>query len=65
LIIKVPERKLMYVFLANTPALNDRYDIIGDLDPSPWAREFLDAFMPTNDRCAGAEQRLVLRTAWV
>jgi CubicO group peptidase (beta-lactamase class C family) len=45
LIIKVPERKLTYVVLANTPALNDRYDIIGDLNNSPWAREFLDAFV--------------------
>ena len=45
LIIKVPERGLTYIVLANTSALNESYDIIGNLRNSPWAREFLDAIV--------------------
>jgi CubicO group peptidase (beta-lactamase class C family) len=46
LIVKVPERGLTYVVLANTDALSSRYPLgDGRLDTSPWAREFLDAFV--------------------
>ncbi|HUR91492.1 MAG TPA: serine hydrolase domain-containing protein [Gemmatimonadaceae bacterium] len=45
LIIKVPERGLTYVVLANTSGLSESIDIIGNLRNSPWAREFLDAIV--------------------
>ena len=45
LIIKVPERGLTYVVLANTAGLSEPYNLVGDLRSSPWAREFLDAFV--------------------
>lgn len=45
LIIKVPDRGLTYIVLANTSGLSESYDIIGDLRNSPWAREFLDAIV--------------------
>ncbi|MEP7347983.1 MAG: serine hydrolase domain-containing protein, partial [Gemmatimonadaceae bacterium] len=45
LIIKVPERGLTYIVLANTSGISEPYDIVGDLRNSPWAREFLDAFV--------------------
>ena len=45
LIIKVPERGLTYIVLANTSGLSESYDIIGNLRNSPWAREFLDAIV--------------------
>ena len=45
LIVRVPDRGLTYVVLANTSALSQPYDIVGDVRNSPWAREFLDAFV--------------------
>ncbi|MBC7791993.1 MAG: beta-lactamase family protein [Anaerolineae bacterium] len=46
LIIKVPERDLTFVVLANTDALSQAYPLgAGKLESSPWAREFLDAFV--------------------
>jgi CubicO group peptidase (beta-lactamase class C family) len=46
LIIKVPERQLTFVVLANSDALSAPYRLgAGDLGSSPWAREFLDAFV--------------------
>jgi CubicO group peptidase (beta-lactamase class C family) len=46
LIIKVPERQLTFVVLANTDGLSAPYRLgTGELETSPWAREFLDAFV--------------------
>jgi CubicO group peptidase (beta-lactamase class C family) len=46
LIIKVPDRQLTFVVLANTDALSAPYRLgAGALESSPWAREFLDAFV--------------------
>jgi CubicO group peptidase (beta-lactamase class C family) len=46
LIIKVPDRGLTFVVLANTDALSSRYPLgSGQLDTSPWARLFLDTFV--------------------
>jgi CubicO group peptidase (beta-lactamase class C family) len=45
LIIKVPDRGLTFVVLANSDALSSRYPLgAGRLETSPWARAFLDAF---------------------
>jgi CubicO group peptidase (beta-lactamase class C family) len=46
LIIKVPDRGLAFVVLANTDGLSSPYPLgAGKLDTSPWAREFLDTFV--------------------
>ena len=46
LIIKVPDRALTFVVLANTDGLSSPYQLgAGKLDSSPWAREFLDTFV--------------------
>jgi CubicO group peptidase (beta-lactamase class C family) len=46
LIIKVPDRQLTFIVLANTDGLSAPYRLgAGDLASSPWAREFLDAFV--------------------
>lgn len=46
LIIKVPERGLTFVLLANTDGLSSPYPLgQGKLESSPWARAFLDAFV--------------------
>lgn len=46
LIVKVPDRGLTFVVLANTDELSSPYQLgAGRLDTSPWAREFLDAFV--------------------
>lgn len=46
LIIKVPDRQLTFIVLANTEALSAPYRLgAGELESSPWAREFLDAFV--------------------
>jgi len=46
LIVKVPERNLTFVVLANTDELSGPYQLgEGRLDTSPWARAFLDAFV--------------------
>ena len=46
LIIKVPDRQLTFIVLANTDGLSAPYRLgAGDLGSSPWAREFLDAFV--------------------
>jgi CubicO group peptidase (beta-lactamase class C family) len=46
LIIKVPDRELTFVLLANTAALSERTQLgSGLLETSPWAREFLDRFV--------------------
>jgi CubicO group peptidase (beta-lactamase class C family) len=46
LIVKVPERNLTFIVLANTDALSGPYQLgAGRLDTSPWAREFLEAFV--------------------
>jgi len=46
LIVKVPERNLTFVVLANTDALSGPYQLgAGRLETSPWAREFLEAFV--------------------
>jgi CubicO group peptidase (beta-lactamase class C family) len=46
LIVKVPDRGFTFVVLANSDALTSRYPLAaGRLDTSPWAREFLDAFV--------------------
>jgi CubicO group peptidase (beta-lactamase class C family) len=46
LIIKVPDRGLTFVVLANTDALSSRYPLgSGQLETSPWARLFLDTFV--------------------
>lgn len=49
LIIKVPDRQLTFVLLANTEDLSAPYALAaGKLEQSPWAREFLDAFVIGN-----------------
>ena len=49
LIIKVPDRQLTFVLLANTEALSAPYALAaGHLEQSPWAREFLDTFVVGN-----------------
>ena len=49
LIIKVPDRQLTFVVLANSDALSSRYALAtGHLEQSPWARAFLDAFVIGN-----------------
>lgn len=46
LIIKVPDRGLTFVVLANTDALSSPYQLgQGKLETSPWARLFLDTFV--------------------
>jgi CubicO group peptidase (beta-lactamase class C family) len=46
LIIKVPERGLTFVVLANSEELSRQYQLgAGKLESSPWARAFLDAFV--------------------
>lgn len=46
LIIKVPDRALTFVVLANTDGLSSAYPLgSGKLETSPWAREFLDTFV--------------------
>lgn len=46
LIVKVPDRGLTFVVLANTDGLSQPYQLgAGKLDSSPWAREFLDTFV--------------------
>jgi CubicO group peptidase (beta-lactamase class C family) len=46
LIIKVPDRDLTFVVLANTDGLSSPYPLgNGRLDTSPWARLFLDTFV--------------------
>lgn len=46
LILKVPERQLTFILLANTDGLSSPYPLgAGALDSSPWAREFLDTFV--------------------
>ena len=46
LLLKVPERELTLVILANTDALSAPYRLGGgQLESSPWAREFLDRFV--------------------
>lgn len=50
LIIKVPDRGLKYVVLANTSGLSEPYNIVGDVRNSPWAREFLDASLMARQR---------------
>ena len=46
LIIKVPDRGLTFVVLANTDELSSPYPLgAGRLETSPWAREFLEAFV--------------------
>jgi CubicO group peptidase (beta-lactamase class C family) len=46
LILKVPARQLTFILLANTDGLSAPYSLgAGALDSSPWAREFLDAFV--------------------
>jgi CubicO group peptidase (beta-lactamase class C family) len=46
LIIKVPDRELTFVVLANTDGLSSPYPLgNGRLDTSPWARIFLDTFV--------------------
>ena len=46
LIIKVPDRGLTFVVLANTDALSSAYPLgQGKLETSPWARLFLDTFV--------------------
>ena len=46
LIIKVPDRGLTFVVLANSDALSSPYPLgQGKLETSPWARIFLDTFV--------------------
>lgn len=46
LILKVPDRQLTFILLANTDGLSSPYPLgAGTLASSPWAREFLDAFV--------------------
>jgi hypothetical protein len=46
LIIKVPDRGLTFVVLANTDGLSSHYPLgSGQLETSPWARLFLDTFV--------------------
>lgn len=49
LIIKVPDRGLTFVVLANTDGLSSPYPLAaGKLETSPWARLFLDTFVIGN-----------------
>ena len=56
LIVKVPERGLTFIVLANTDGLSSPFPLgDGDLSRSPWAREFLESFVigslvPTQSR---------------
>jgi CubicO group peptidase (beta-lactamase class C family) len=46
LIVKVPDRNLTFVVLANSEALSAPYQLgDGRLDTSPWARAFLETFV--------------------
>jgi CubicO group peptidase (beta-lactamase class C family) len=46
LILKVPERQLTFILLANTDGLSAPWSLgAGLLESSPWAREFLDTFV--------------------
>jgi CubicO group peptidase (beta-lactamase class C family) len=46
LIVKVPDRALTFVVLANTDGLSSPYPLgEGRLETSPWARAFLDTFV--------------------
>jgi CubicO group peptidase (beta-lactamase class C family) len=46
LIVKVPDRELTFVLLANTDGLSSPYPLgQGKLESSPWARTFLDTFV--------------------
>ena len=46
LIVKVPDRELTFVVLANTDGLSSPYPLgQGKLETSPWARTFLDTFV--------------------
>ena len=46
LIVKVPDRELTFVLLANTDGLSSPYPLgQGKLETSPWARTFLDTFV--------------------
>ena len=46
LIVKVPDRQLTFVVLANSDALSSAYPLgEGKLETSPWARAFLDTFV--------------------
>ena len=45
LIVKLPKEALTYVLLANGEGLSATYPLgAGKLDPSPWARAFLEGF---------------------
>lgn len=49
LIVKVPDRGLSFVVLANSDALSSPYQLgAGKLETSPWARLFLDTFVIGN-----------------
>ena len=49
LIVKVPDRGLTFVVLANSDALSSPYQLgAGKLETSPWARLFLDTFVIGN-----------------
>ena len=46
LVIKIPSRGLTYVVLSNSDQLSARYPLAsGNLEQSPWAAAFLDAFI--------------------
>jgi hypothetical protein len=46
LVIKVPSRGLTYVVLSNSDQLSAPYPLgSGNLETSPWATAFLDAFV--------------------
>ena len=46
LIVKVPDRGMTFIILANSEALSASYPLgSGRLETSPWARAFLDAFV--------------------
>ncbi len=46
LVIKIPTQGLTFVLLANTDGLSSPYPLgSGQLDASPWAREFLETFV--------------------
>lgn len=56
LIIKVPDRELTFVVLANTDGLSSPYPLgSGRLDTSPWARAFLDTFVIGSVPLPGAQ----------
>ena len=55
LILKVPERGLTLILLANTDGLSSPWLLgAGKLESSPWAREFLDAFVLGSTPLPGA-----------